>query len=451
MTTSTETAAPESSASLSHSGMDSGYAEAHDRRLLIVDDDEALRNLFAAYLGESYSCETAGNAAEALEILSKEPFALVLSDIQMPGLSGIELLDKIIELYPNTAVIMISGVDRTQRVIAAMRLGASDYLIKPCDLDVLSLCVARSLERRMVLRSARRYKKELENRNAELARQKAELVSLQAQILHAEKMASLGLLAAGVAHELNNPAGFIYSNIDLLREYTERLKQCLRAYDQAILHPEDATTISKIKKQIDYDQIIEDLESILSDCYFGAERIRDIVQNLRLFSRLDEAEIKTVDLNAGIEATIRLLSTYYKSGRINLRRDYGDLPLVNCYAAQLNQVWMNLLVNAAQAIGNNDGEVVVKTRCTDGKILISVTDTGKGISPENLKNLFDPFFTTKPVGEGTGLGLSISHGIIQKHRGTIAVENTSGPGTTFTITLPIDAEQTAAVKEDLTT
>src|SRR6185312_5520012 len=166
------------------------------------------------------------------------------------------------------------------------------------------------------------------------------------------------------------------------------------------------------------------------------------------FSRLDEAEIKAVDLNAGIEATIRLLSTYYKSGRINLRRDYGDLPLVNCYAAQLNQVWMNLLVNAAQAIGDNDGEVVVKTRCTDGKIFVSITDTGKLISPENLKNLFDPFFTTKPVGEGTGLGLSISHGIIQKHGGTIAVANAPGGGTVFTITLPIDAEENLAATEN---
>src|SRR5438309_6140017 len=194
------------------SSPDLPYVEAHDRRILIVDDDESVRNLFADYLDESYSCVTAADANDALERLSQEPFALVLSDMQMPGLGGIELLRKIIERYPDTAVIMISGVDRTQRVIDAIRVGAADYLIKPCELDVLALCVERALERRTLLRNARRYKQDLEKRNAELARRKTELERLQAQIVQAEKMASLGQLAAGVAHELNNPAGFIYSN-----------------------------------------------------------------------------------------------------------------------------------------------------------------------------------------------------------------------------------------------
>ena len=184
----------------------------------------------------------------------------------------------------------------------------------------------------------------------------------------------------------------------------------------------------------------------MSDCHLGAERIRDVVQNLRLFSRLDESEIKQVDLNEGIEATVRLLSRYYKSGRITLDRNYGELPLVNCYAAQLNQVWMNLLVNAAQAIGDDYGAVRIQTSSNGKTISVSVSDSGKGISPENLKKIFDPFFTTKPVGEGTGLGLSISHGIVEKHHGTIAVGNIPGEGATFTITLPVDIEETGALK-----
>lgn len=426
---------------------DPEYAEPHDRRILIVDDDESVRDLYASYLGETYSCEIAPDAQVALEILSREPFALVLTDIQMPGLGGIELLRKIVAQYPGTAVIMITGVDRTQRVIDAIRVGASDYLIKPCDLDVLSLCVERALERRVLLRNARRYKKDLELRNIELARQKAVLVRLQSQILHAEKMASLGLLAAGIAHELNNPAGFIYSNIDVLREDIARLKQCLLAYDRLKLPEEQAAEIDRVKQSADYDNIMADLDSILTDCHVGAERIRDVVNNLRLFSRLDEAEIKRVDLNEGIEATVRLLSSYYKSGRIVLRRDYGDLPPINCYAAQLNQVWMNLLVNAAQAIGDADGEVRIMTRHENCNVHVSVTDTGGGISPENLKKVFDPFFTTKPVGEGTGLGLSISHGIIEQHCGTISVDTIPGEGTRFTITLPIDAERSNKSKE----
>ena len=434
------------SQSVPNHSLDLEYAQNHDRRLLIVDDEEPVRNLYAAYLSEAYSCATAADAQEALEILAREPFALVLTDMQMPGLGGIELLRKIVEHYPETAVIMISGVARTQRVIDAIRVGARDYLLKPCDLDVLALSVERALERRTLLRNARCYKKDLEMRNAELAQQKAELVRLQAQMVQSEKMASLGLLAAGVAHELNNPAGFIYSNVDVLRRYVERLERCLFAYDEMSLPHQDAARIAEIKTEIDYDSIVDDLSSILSDCYLGAERIRDVVQNLRLFSRLDESEIKQVDLNEGIEATVRLLSQYYRSDRITLKCDYGELPLVNCYAAQLNQVWMNLLMNAAQAI-ENDGTVRIQT-VSDGKtVTVSVTDSGQGISPENLKRIFDPFFTTKPVGEGTGLGLSISHGIVEQHGGTIAVNNIPGEGTTFTIILPVDIEETEVLEK----
>ncbi|HXI75219.1 MAG TPA: ATP-binding protein, partial [Pyrinomonadaceae bacterium] len=434
------------SRSLLNHSLDLEYAEDHDRRLLIVDDEEPVRNLFAAYLSETYTCETASDAQEALEILARGPVALVLTDIQMPGLGGIELLRKILELYPETAVIIASGVDRTQRVIDAIRVGASDYLLKPCELDVLGLSVERALERRILLRNARRYKKDLELRNSELAQQKGELVRIQAQMVQSAKMASIGLLAAGVAHELNNPAGFIYSNVDVLRQYVERLKRCLFAYDEMTLPDQDAERIARLKAEIDYDNIVNDLGSILSDCHLGAERIRDVVQNLRLFSRLDESEIKQVDLNEGIDATVRLLSRYYKSGRITLDRNYGELPLINCYAAQLNQVWMNLLVNAAQAIGDDYGTVRIQTLSNGKTITVSVTDSGKGISPENLKKIFDPFFTTKPVGEGTGLGLSISHGIVEKHRGTIAVRNISGEGTTFTITLPVDIEETEVLE-----
>ena len=423
------------------SSIDPAYAESHDRRVLIVDDEQCVRQLFAEYLGRDYSCETVADAQEALDLLSREPFALVVSDMQLPGLSGIELHRKITERYSDTAVIIVSGIDRTQRVIDAVRMGASDYLLKPCELDVLTASVERALERRTLLRNARRYKQDLEKRNVELARQKTEMERLQAQILQAEKMASLGQLAAGVAHELNNPAGFIYSNIDMLKNYVERLKRCLSDYDELALGPEATARISAIKKEIDYDNLVADLGSILSDCYIGAERIRDVVQNLRLFSRLDEAEFKRVDVNEGIESTVRLLSGYYKTGKITLAHEYGDLPQINCYAAQLNQVWMNLLANAAQAIGAAEGEVHIRTWCEERTVMVSISDTGTGMTFEELKKIFDPFFTTKPVGEGTGLGLSISHGIIERHGGKIKVVSAAGRGTTFTVFLPVDAKQ----------
>ena len=415
------------------------FIEEGDDRILIVDDEEPLRKLFASCLGERYTCVTARDAQEALVRLASDPFALVISDVNMPGLSGVELLRRVVEHFPDTAVVMVSGVDRTQRVLDAMRVGAFDYLLKPCDMDTLELTVERALERRTLLRDGRRYKRDLEQRNAELARSKAELERLQAQIVHSEKMASLGQLAAGVAHELNNPAGFIYGNMELLRQCVAGIERLQKYYDSAPLHAEVAGGAAAIKKEIGYDHLLADLHSIVADCHGGAERIRDVVQNLRLFSRLDEAEFKKVDLHEGLDSTIRLLSQYYGAGRVALERDYdAALPPVDCYAGQLNQVWMNLLVNAAQAVGDA-GVVRVTTRRENETAIVTIKDTGRGIAPEHLKKIFDPFFTTKPVGEGTGLGLSITYGIVERHGGTIKVESRAGHGTTFTVAIPIDA------------
>jgi signal transduction histidine kinase len=272
----------------------------------------------------------------------------------------------------------------------------------------------------------------------ELALGKSELESLQAQMVHTEKMASLGQLAAGIAHELNNPVGFIYGNMEILRSCAAGLERLLKFYDDAQLPALLAAEINAIKKEIDYENSLEDLRSIISDCYGGAERIRDVVQNLRLFSRLDEADFKKVDLHEGLESTIRLLSQYYRSGRITLERNYADLPPVDCYAGQLNQVWMNLLVNAAQSI-SREGKVHVVTRRENEMAVVSISDTGKGIAPEHLKKIFDPFFTTKPVGEGTGLGLSITYGIIERHGGSINIESHLCEGTTVTIAIPINS------------
>ncbi len=412
----------------------------NNRRILIVDDEETIRTVFDSCLRARYSCVTASSVKEALAHLAREPFALVLTDVYMPGLSGVELLREVVARYPDTAVIMVSGVDRTQRVLDTLRQGAFDYLVKPCDLDVLEASVERALERRALLCSARRYKQDLEKQNAELARRKAELERLQAQIVHNEKMASLGQLAAGIAHELNNPAGFIYGNMGILSDYATGLGRLLRLYESLPLPGNMSTQVSALKEEINYDDSLADLSSIISDCRDGAERIRDVVQNLRTFSRLDEAEFKKVDLHEGIESTIRLLSRYYTSGTIALHRDYGQLPPVDCFAGQLNQVWMNLLVNAAQAVGRG-GEVRIKTRLVYQTVLVTISDTGCGIAPEHLDKIFDPFFTTKPVGEGTGLGLSITHSIIERHGGFIKTESRLGQGSTFMVTIPVDASR----------
>ena len=412
--------------------------EAGDRRILIVDDEESICNMFAECLRENHQCVTAASADEALAHLAAGPYAVVISDVMMPGRNGVELLREITARYRDTAVIMVSGVDRSQRVRDALRVGAYDYLIKPCDLDVLQMSVERALEHRDLQRTANQYKVDLERQNAELATSKGDLERLQAQIVQSEKMAGLGQLAAGVAHELNNPAGFIYGNLDILQNYLADLEALLALYDQLTLPADAARQIESLKLQINYGKLVSDLDSIISDCLEGAVRIRDIVQNLRLFSRLDEAEVKKIDLHEGLDSTIRLLSRYYSSGRVTLRRDYGDLPPISCYAGQLNQVWMNLLVNAAQAVGA-EGEVSISTRLENDWVVITIGDTGCGIAPDQLNRIFDPFFTTKPVGDGTGLGLSISYGIIERHGGTISVESKPGLGSTFTVKIPIEA------------
>ena len=415
------------------------FPEADNRRILIVDDEAAITTLFALALSERYECVTAADTPEALKLLAAQQFALVISDVQMPGLSGVELLRKVISDFPDTVVIMVSGIDRSQRVIDALRIGAFDYLLKPCDLDVLQLRVEQALERRTLLQNGKRYKEELEIHNAELSAQKAKLTSLQAQLLQSEKMASLGQLAGGVAHELNNPAGFIYSNMESLDRSATGLRRLLNVYDGALLSPELKSQANAIKKEIKYEEVLPELSSIIADCQEGARRIRDIVMNLRTFSRLDEAEATQVDLHASIDSTLRILSQYYNSDHIALRREYGPLPLIHCFAGQLNQVWTNLLMNAAQAIGSGRGEVRIGTGVQDEMVFVKISDTGSGIRPEDLERIFEPFFTTKPVGVGTGLGLSISYGIITSHGGTIKVESTPGKGTTFTTLIPLVA------------
>ncbi len=413
------------------------HEQASDRRILIVDDEAGIRELFASWLrDESFECITAASAEEALANLATDTYALVISDMIMPGRNGVELLREIRAHYPDTAVIMVSGVDRPQRVRDALRVGAFDYLIKPCELDVLTLSVEHALERRTLQRTARTYKAHLENQNIELANSKAELERLQGQLVHTAKMASLGQLAAGIAHELNNPAGFIYGNMDLLGDYLSQLQSLLRVYDKVDLPADDLQLVNLQKSRIRYEKLVEDLDSIIADCREGAERICGVVKNLRLFSRLDEAEIKKVDVHSGIDSTVRLLSRYFTGGRVTLRRDYGDCPLIDCYAGQLNQVWMNLLVNAAQAVTDH-GEVSISTRLDQGSLVVAISDTGSGIREDQLSRIFDPFFTTKPVGEGNGLGLSISYGIIERHGGTITVASQVGTGTTFTVRIPI--------------
>jgi two-component system NtrC family sensor kinase len=279
-----------------------------------------------------------------------------------------------------------------------------------------------------------------EGRN-ELEQKLEELKNTQATLIHSAKMASLGQLVAGVAHELNNPIGFIYSNIAHLREYIEKLQ---KVWITAEKYPDK---LEKVKKEVDYNYIMEDLPKLISSCEDGARRTRDIVLGLRNFSRLDEALLKRVDLKEGMQNTIKLLASELKN-RITVHEEYGEVSQVKCYASQLNQVFMNIISNAAQAI-EKDGEIWIKTWQSGKFAYISIKDSGPGIPKDAMDKIFDPFFTTKPVGKGTGLGLSISYGIVQKHGGSIEVNGEvnkeTGDGTEFIVKVPVDGPS-----EDLT-
>ena len=415
---------------------------AEDTKILLVDDSRVVRKVFSAVLSQRFKCVEAGSFDEAIRELKKQDFAVVIADIIMPGLSGIELLRKVLQDFPGTEVIIVSGVDRPQRALDAVRLGAFDYLIKPCDTNVLEITVERALERRRLVVAALKYKADLETKNAELINRKEQLERLQTRIVQSEKMASLGQLSAGVAHELNNPVGFVHANLEILDRYVSDLVQLIRFYDDAELSPADASEAAAIKASICYPIICDDISSIIRDCCEGSDRIREIVQNLRTFSRLDEAEYKDTNIHEGIEATAKLLSKHFLSGNIKLVRSYGDLPSIGAFPGPLNQVWMNLLANAAQAIarGSGTGQISITTTADNQNVYVEIADNGCGIAIQHVNRIFDPFFTTKPIGEGTGLGLSISFGIVQRHGGSISVNSRLNEGTSFKVTLPLHFE-----------
>jgi len=256
------------------------------------------------------------------------------------------------------------------------------------------------------------------------------------QLLQSEKMASIGQLAAGVAHEINNPIGYVNSNLGTLRGYVETLLDVLDAYEAAEL-PEGAAKerVEAAKARADLGYLKTDVADLLSETGDGIDRVRRIVQDLKDFSHVDQGEWVLADLHRGLESTLNVVNNEIKY-KARVVREYGELPALRCLPSQLNQVFMNLLVNAAHAI-EGQGTITIRTAVRGDEAWVEIADTGSGIPAQLLTRIFDPFFTTKPVGKGTGLGLSLSYGIVQKHGGRIEVESEPGKGTTFRICLPI--------------
>lgn len=294
------------------------------------------------------------------------------------------------------------------------------------------------------VRSAR--ERELQQRHDELERAYRSLAGAQEQLLQSEKMASIGQLAAGVAHEINNPIGYVHSNIGTLREYMTALFAMLETYSSALAAPDPLIYRNDVQAQrqkLDIDFILGDLPQLLDESREGIERVTRIVQDLKEFSHVGRNEtMRPSDLIKGLESTLNIVWNDLKY-KVKLEKLYTDMPQVECLPSEINQVFMNLLINAGQAIAER-GVITLACGHEGGEAWVSISDTGCGIADEALGRIFDPFFTTKPIGRGTGLGLAISYRIIEKHHGRIEVHSTVGQGTTFRVVLPIHQPAAAA-------
>jgi signal transduction histidine kinase len=284
-----------------------------------------------------------------------------------------------------------------------------------------------------------KQKGKIERKNKQLETAMNKLKEAQNQLVQSEKMASIGQLTAGIAHEINNPINFVSSNISPLKrdldDILKLLNMCTNAAEKGDLKNE-FKKIEKYKDQIEYEFILQEIKQLINGIEEGAKRTIEIVRGLRNFSRLDEGEKKLADINEGIESTLLMLRNQLKN-RIEVVKNYGSIPQLLCYPGKLNQVFMNIINNAGQSI-KGEGSITISTSYHNKHIQISIKDTGQGMARKVADHIFEPFYTTKDVGKGTGLGLSISYGIVQEHRGEIKVKSVTGKGTEFLITLPVE-------------
>jgi two-component system, NtrC family, sensor kinase len=280
---------------------------------------------------------------------------------------------------------------------------------------------------------------ELETSHEALKRAYVDLQNAHEQLVHTEKMASLGQLVAGIAHEIKNPLNFIYGNTNFLADYTQKMQVILESFEKLpSLSDGDRAKIHQIKESANYSFIKQDLKTLVDNFAEGARRINTIVSDLRTFSRMDTEKISEIDLHSSVEISLNLLRNQYKN-RVEIHKEYGDIPRIQGFSGKISQVFMNLLSNAFHAI-QDKGDVWIRTRATNGIVEVEIEDNGVGIPKEYMSRIFEPFFTTKPIGQGTGLGLSISYGIIEQHHGKILVSSIPHKGSTFTIRLPIFQE-----------
>jgi signal transduction histidine kinase len=456
-----------------------------NRRILLVDDMPTIHEDFrkillphapaksaldaakAALFGEEvkaaaapFELDSAHQGQEGLakvqeSVRADQPYAMAFVDMRMPpGWDGVETIERLWQVDPRLQVVICTAYSDTSWEEVLDRLDARDRLLilkKPFDnIEVRQLASALTAKWEMTQQAALQIdnlEAAVEERTGKLVRAnealQAEMVErkhLESQLVQSEKLASIGQLAAGVAHEINNPIGYIFSNFGMLEGYLDKLFEMLSAYEIAegnVGPPEIAERLASLRETMQLDFLKEDVPGLMRESKEGIVRVRTIVQDLKDFSRVDSAqEWQWASLHQGIDATLNVVASEVRY-QADVVKEYGRIPDIECLPSQLNQVVMNLVVNAAHAMGPQRGCITLRTGTEGDDVWLEVADTGCGIPAENLSRVFDPFFTTKPIGKGTGLGLSLSYGIVQKHRGHIDVRSEVGKGTTFRVVLPV--------------
>ncbi|UWF48220.1 ATP-binding protein [Pseudomonas sp. N3-W] len=409
----------------------------------------ALFELDSAYGGQ----EGLGKLTQALQ--ENRPYAMAFVDMRMPdGWDGAQTIEHLWQADQRLQVVVCTAYSDYSWDELLDRLQAHDRLLilkKPFDnIEVQQMANTLLTKWEMTERASvqmdhlgqmvERRTRQFKEASVELQREVDERKQLESQLVQSEKLASLGQLAAGVAHEINNPIGFISSNLGTLDGYFKQLQEMLDAYreaEEAIASGEVIERLGQLRDRVELDFLREDIPLLIKESKDGIGRVGQIVKDLKDFSRVDSSEHwQWANLQQGIESTLNIVASELKY-KADVVKQYQELPEIECLASQINQVIMNLIVNASQAIGPERGIITLRTGVEGENVWIEVQDTGSGIEPHSLQKIFDPFFTTKPVGQGTGLGLSLSYGIVKKHRGEISVRSEVGVGSTFRVELPV--------------
>lgn len=419
-------------------------------KILIIDDEKITRLTLEHNLKkEGYEIILAVDGNEGLQQAKQHLPEVVLCDWNMPGLSGLEVChqlktDRQLSL---STFLMLTARDSLESRVQGLDAGADDYLLKPIEFEEL----------RARLRSAlRQYqlKRLMRIANEKLQETLVQLQETQAQLIQSEKMSSLGKMVAGIAHEINNPINFIGGNLNHIENYFQDLLDLIELYQNHFPDPLPSA-IQKQQEDMDLSFLREDLPEILNSMKIGSQRIQNIVLSLRNFSRLDEAELKAVDIHEGLETTLFLLQQRLQPANgvhIQIERHYYPLPMVTCYPRELNQVFFNILSNAIDFLEINAQNQAEFTPCITvrsafllpDRISITISDNGPGMTAEVCDRAFDPFYTTKAVGQGLGMGLATSYQIMRKHQGTLTGESQLGIGSTFTLILPYQSQPPTA-------